>query len=64
MESRNPLAETACSVGFVHLILPTLALHLVDDINKRIGFHGITVSKGGFNGRVQRFGSGSWWSVG
>jgi hypothetical protein len=47
MESRHPLAETACSVGLVHLVDPKLALYLVDEINKHIGVHKV---KKGFNG--------------
>ena len=30
VESRHPLAETARSVGLVHLVDPKLTLHLVD----------------------------------
>ena len=39
MESRHPLAETARSVALVHLVDPKLALHLVDEIDKRVGVH-------------------------
>jgi hypothetical protein len=47
MESRHPLAETARSVGLVHLVDPKLALHLVGEINKRVGVHNV---REGFNG--------------
>lgn len=47
MESRYPLAETARSVGFVRLVNPKLALHLVDEIDERVGVHNIGE---GFNG--------------
>jgi hypothetical protein len=47
MESRHPLAEKARSVGLIHLVDPKLALHLVDEIDKRIGVHNI---REGFNG--------------
>ena len=47
MESRHPLAETACSVGLVHFVDPKLTLHLVDKIDKRIGVHNV---REGING--------------
>jgi hypothetical protein len=41
MESRHPLAETSRSVGLVHLVNPKLTLHLMDDVNKRVGVHNV-----------------------
>jgi len=41
------VAETARSVGLVHLVDPKLALHLVDEIYKRVGVHNV---REGFNG--------------
>ncbi len=43
----TPLAETARSVDLVHLVDPKLALHLVDEIDKRVGVHNV---REGFNG--------------
>lgn len=40
MKTRHPAAEMTCSVGFVHLVDPELALHLVIEIDKCVGIHG------------------------
>ena len=46
VECRHLLAETARSVGLVHLVDPKLALRLVDEIDKRVGIHNV---REGFN---------------
>lgn len=47
MESRHPLAKTACHVGLIHLVNPKLVLRHVDEIEERVGVHNV---KTGFNG--------------
>ena len=58
MESRHPLAETARSVGLIHLVDPKLALHLVDEIDKRVGVHNV---REGFNDWGQALGGIRLW---
>jgi hypothetical protein len=39
MKCQHSLAETACSVGLVHLVDPKLALYFMDKIDKRVGIY-------------------------
>lgn len=39
MESGHPFTEKALPVGFVHLVDPKLALHLVGKIENGVGIH-------------------------
>jgi hypothetical protein len=41
MEWRYPLAEAASPMGLVHFVDPKLTLHLVDEIDKYVGFHNV-----------------------
>lgn len=44
MESRHPGAQTAYSVGFIHLVDPKLALRQVDKIKRRVDVHEFEVN--------------------